>query len=165
MTYIKSDNPICDYIELHFQDATSSTDYKLSWNIPNVYYSNLNSPVCEVSLVQCSLDKQPNVNANVKWLGSIQNGYNTRNNGLILGHLIRNFDGGDTTKYYLNESSTVKVLTTARPQTITLQIVEPNYTPVNIATNADGAGFFLLKFQYYDYKGITNGLLNSSYPI
>ena len=41
MTYIKSDNPICDYLELHVQDATKNGS-QLSWNIPNVYYSNLN---------------------------------------------------------------------------------------------------------------------------
>lgn len=162
MTYIKSDNPICDYVELHVQDATKNGS-QLSWNIPNVYYSNLNSPVCEVSVVQSSIDNTDNVNANIKWRGSVQNGFNTRNSGLILGHLVRNFDGGALTKYYLNESSSVKILTTARPQTIVLEIVSPDDAGVTI--DATGDGFFVLKFQYYDYKAVTNGLINSSYPI
>ena len=163
MNYIKADNPICDYVELHYQDATVTSDFIMSWNIPIAYYSNLNSPVCEVSVVQCSVDKQPNVNSNLKWLGSVQNGFNTRNNGLILGHLIRNFDGGNETKYYLNEASPVKILTPARPQTIKLQLVEPDDTPIDINSSGDGAGYFLLKFDYYDHKQIIASMENSSY--
>ena len=162
MTYIKSDNPICDYVELHVRDATKDGS-QLIWNIPNVYYSNLNSPVCEVSVVQASIDNDDNINSNLKWRGSVQNGYNTRNSGLILGHLIRNFDGGLLTKYYLNEASTVKILTTARPQTIVLEIVEPN--DVGVTIHEDGDGFFILKFQYYDYKAVVQGMQNSSYPM
>jgi len=164
MTYIKSDNPICDYLELHVQDATISGS-QLSWNIPNVYYSNLNSPVCEVSVAQASIDNVNNVNTNLKWRGSVQNGFNTRNSGLIFGHLIRNFDGGALSKYYLNDPSTVKILTTARPQTIILELVEPSDAGIVIDTNAGAGGFFVLKFQYYDYKAVTDGLINSSYPI
>ncbi len=162
MNYIKAENPICDYLELHIQDATkNATTFEFTWNIPNAYYSNLNSPVCEVSLAQCSIDKANNINSNVKWLGSVQNGYNTQNSGLILGHLIRNFDGGNETKYYLNQSSPVKILTPARPQTIKLQLITPNNAAVDITT---GSGFFLLKFEYYDHKAVVQGLQNSSYP-
>lgn len=161
MTYIKAQNPICDYIELHFQDATLNGT-KMNWNIPNVYYSNLNSPMCTVSLVQSSIDNTTNINLNVKWVGSVQNGFSTRNSGVILGHLIRNFDGGNLTKYYLNESNTVQILTTARPQTIVLELVTPD--DVGEAIDETGDGFFLLKFEYYDHKAVVEGMKNSAYP-
>lgn len=161
MTYIKAQNPICDYVELHYQDATLNGT-KMNWNIPNVYYSNLNSPMCTVSLVQSSIDNTTNNNLNVKWSGSVQNGFSTRNSGVILGHMIRNFDGGALTKYYLNESNTVQILTTARPQTIVLELVTPD--DVGEAIDATGDGFFLLKFEYYDHKAVVEAMKNSAYP-
>lgn len=165
MNYIKAENPICDYLELHIQDAVIDTNFIMEWNIPNSYYSNLQAGVCLVSISQSSVDMQPNVNANLKWLGSIQNGYNTRNNGLIMGHLIRNFDGGNETKYYLNQTSPIKILTPSRPQSVKLQLVEPNDTGINAKTTADGAGFFILKFEYLDYKQVQQGINNSKYPM
>lgn len=161
MTYIKAQNPICDYVELHYQDATLNGT-KMNWNIPNVYYSNLNSPMCTVSLVQSSIDNTTNTNLNVKWSGSVQNGFSTRNSGVILGHMIRNFDGGALTKYHLNESNTVQILTTARPQTIVLELVTPD--DVGEAIDATGDGFFILKFEYYDHKAVVEGMKNSAYP-
>tara|TARA_R110001632_G_C11077552_1_gene388122 strand:- start:46 stop:531 length:486 start_codon:yes stop_codon:yes gene_type:complete len=160
MTYIKSDNPICDYIQLHFQDATIQGT-KMTWNIPNVYYSNLNSPVCTVVLEEAAVSTSQNLNLLVKWLGSVQNGFNTRNSGIVLSHLFRMFDGGVSTNYCNNYPSDVKVLTTARPQSITLEIIEANDSPILI----DSSAVFVLKFEYYDYKAVTNGLINSSYPI
>ena len=100
MEYQKSKNTICDYVELHFQDASVSNN-EMTWNIPNTYFSNLRSPISEVCLSECSVDTSQNVNLNVKWLGSVHNAFNSRNRGLVMGHLIRNFDGGNETKYYL----------------------------------------------------------------
>lgn len=165
MNYIKAENPICDYLELHIQDAVKDSEHIMQWTIPNSYYSNLQSGVCLVSLAQSSIDISPNVNANVKYLGSIQNGHNTRKNGLVMAHLIRNFDGGTETKYYLNEASPVKILTTARPQSVKLQLVEPNNTAINPKETEAGAGFFILKFEYLDYKQVQQGINNSKYPM
>ena len=160
MTYIKAENPICDYIQLHFQDATLNGT-KITWNIPNVYYSNLNSPMCTVSLEEAAVSTSQNLNLSVKWLGSVQNGFNTRNSGIVLSHLFRMFDGGDDSHYCNNYPSDVKVLTTARPQTISLEVIQANDAGIVI----DSSGYFTLKFEYYDYKAVVVGFDNSAYPI
>ncbi len=157
MEYQKS-NTICDYVELHFQDASVSNN-EMTWNIPNTYFSNLRSPIAEVCLVESSVDTSVNVNLNVKWLGSVHNGYNSRNRGLIMGHLIRNFDGGTTTKYYLRETSSIKIITPARPQTITLSVVTPDDVTAEISSN----GFFTLKFEYLDPVAVVEDLTNTRY--
>ena len=159
MNYIKAENPICDYLQLHFQDATVNGT-KMTWNIPNVYFSNLNSPMCTVALEEAAVSTSQNMNLSVKWVGSVQNGYNTRNSGFVLSHLFRKFDGGVNTNYVNNYPSDVKILTTARPQSITLEIIEANDSPILISSSA----LFILKFEYYDHKAVVQGLQNSSYP-
>jgi hypothetical protein len=160
MTYIKAQNPISDFIQLHFQDATLNGT-KMTWNIPNVYYSNLNSPMCTVTLEEAAVSTSQNMNLSVKWVGSYQNGFSTRNSGMVLSHLFRMFDGGLASNYCNNYPSDVKILTTARPQTITLEVIEANDAGIVIDTNA----YFTLKFEYYDHNAVIEGMQNSSYPI
>jgi len=152
MDYNLNNDSICDYLQLHHQDATLNGS-KMTWNIPNIYLSNLRGPMARVSLEEASVSTQQNDNLSVKWLGSVKNGYNTQNDGFILGHVFRMFDGGDVSNYCLNYPGHIYLETEARPSTITLEVCTEDGTGVEITSTSNPTkhgAYFVLKFAYLE---------------
>lgn len=157
MSYNKN-SEICDYIQLNFSDATVNNNV-MSWNIPDVYYTNRRSPVCTVKMVEVAMLTSQNTTLLVKYKNSAQNVYSSKNSGAILASAFRKFDGGANTNYVMNNTNDIEVLTSARPQTISLEIVQPTDESVLISNSA----YFVLRFKYYDPDEVAKNFISTSY--
>ena len=159
-----------DYLTLHKNDASFTTNNIMKFNIPQHYYSSTRGDVCYVSLVACSTRfLTPDTNENlfsyiVNLHGLGQNTASTGNRSHCLGILQKN----KTHSHIYHAPENIQVLIPARPTTIELSISvltdnDPgNTSPYDTKMLPDGA-VFVLKFEYLDSKKQTTEYVKSQY--
>lgn len=153
---------ICDYMTLQFKDATVVSDSYI-WNIPNTYYSNRRSPVSQVCLADAQIVTGDQHALAVVWMGSSQNQYNTANDGAFMGTL-QNFRVVGAENYYeLRKSKTIDILTSARPSTIRIKLVDATNVTVPLTIDANNGGQLVLKFKYLDPQQVTRDFVSTQY--
>lgn len=148
---------IKDYVTLFLNEAdVNAFDGRYTWNIPSGYYTNQRSQICTVSIVAGSITPfKSSIGLFVDYGNGGINSYNKKQRHII-GHGQLTSDDYDA--FYLHGG--VDLLTTARPDTISLNFVQET-------DQLEGrilAGGITLEFCYYNESETTANYHNQFTP-
>lgn len=135
---------IKDYVTLFIHEADENPSNGIyTWRIPSTYYTNQRSTVCTVSVVSANLTPaQTHNSVLIDYANGGVNSYN-KNQRYIIGH-AQLMD--HTNKSFFIDGGNIELLTTARPDTITLKFVKENDGLEKEMTN----GTVTLQYCYYN---------------
>lgn len=135
---------IKDYVTLFLNEADENpVDGVYRWLIPTTYYTNQRSTVCTVSIVAANLTPvQTHNSVLVDYANGGVNSYNKKQR-YIIGH-AKLMD--HTNKSFYIDGGKIKLLTNARPDSITLKFIKENDGLEKEMAN----GTITLEFCYYN---------------
>lgn len=147
---------IKDYVTLLLTDADENPeDGVYTWNIPTTYYTNQRSNVCTVSIVGCNLQTVASqATLVINYVNGASNIYSKDNQTYLIGHCEYHADHGTHGAYTIIDRQ-INLLTTARPNKITLEFLNDNLVLNDMAT-----GIVTLEFCYYNAEETNDNLHN-----
>ena len=157
------DNVNYEYVYLFLSNANIVSGNEYTFYLLPQYYTNQRASKCSVCLADCNIDADVDSNILIQYQNGGYN-YLSNENSQIVGAYLGKLEvstGAKTNYYSYQKPDTIKVLTTPRPNKITIRLYDSNADPIDSADV--NSGMICLRYDYIPEKSAIEDYFRSFY--